>query len=155
MKSTQSSSTGPTHQSVTRELKLKIGTKSMAVGFTDQRISAHAGTAAFWGWQHPSGFVSLLQRVLPHPLACSNNHLTATEKAVAFLQGILCEARRLTHVAYLRRDGLMPELLGIRRIASQSRLSSSFASSVIRSCSGMVFSRKCGRNWRRNSKFRG
>jgi hypothetical protein len=146
MKSTQSSSTGPTHQSVTRELKLKIGTKSMAVGFTDQRISAHAGTAAFWGWQHPSGFVSLLQRVLPHPLACSNNHLTATEKAVAFLQGILCGARRLTHVAYLRRDG---------RIASQSRLSSSFSSSVIRSCSGMVFSRKCGRNWRRNSKFRG
>ena len=66
----------------------------MAVGFTDQRISAHAGTAAFWGWLHPSGFVDLLQRVLPHRAARSNNHLTAREKALAFLQGILCEARR-------------------------------------------------------------
>jgi hypothetical protein len=108
---------------VTGEFKFKIGAKSMAVGFTDQRISAHAGTAAFWGWLHPSGFVDLLQRVLPHRAARSNNHLTAGEKALAFLQGILCEARRLTHVAYLRRDALMPELLGIRRIASQSSLS--------------------------------
>ena len=127
MKSTQSSSTGPVHQSVAGGLKFKIGVKSMAVGFTDQRISAHAGTATFWGWLHPSGFVRVLEKALPHRLPLSNNNLSPVEKAVGFLQGILCEARRLTHVAYLRRDPLMPELLGIRRIASQSSLSRFFA----------------------------
>ncbi len=35
--------------------------------------------------------------------------------------------RKLTHVAYLRRDQLVPELLGIRRVASQSVLSRFFA----------------------------
>ncbi len=36
------------------------------------------------------------------------------------MHGLLCDARKLTHVAYLRRDQLVPELLGIRRVASQS-----------------------------------
>jgi hypothetical protein len=49
------------------------------------------------------------------------------EKALAFMQGILCDARKLTQVAYLRRDPLVPELLGIRRVASQSALSRFFA----------------------------
>ena len=49
------------------------------------------------------------------------------EKALAFTHGLLCEARKLTHVAYLRRDPLVPELLGIKRIASQSALSRFFA----------------------------
>ena len=99
----------------------------MAVDFTDQRISAHAGTATFWGWLHPSGFVSVLEKALPHRMPRSNNHLTPLEKALGFLQGILCEARKLTHVAYLRRDPLVPDLLGIQRVASQSTLSRFFA----------------------------
>jgi hypothetical protein len=127
MKKQQSLGTGPLHQTVAGELKFKIGAKAMAVGFTDQRISAHAGTAAFWGWLHPSGFVKVLGQVLPHRMPQSNNHLKPVEKAVGFLQGILCEARKLTHVAYLRRDELMPPLLGIRRVASQSSLSRFFA----------------------------
>jgi hypothetical protein len=46
----QSTSTNPLHQSVAEKLKFKVGTKSIAVDFTDQRISAHAGTALFCGW---------------------------------------------------------------------------------------------------------
>lgn len=99
----------------------------MAVGFTDQRISAHAGTAAFWGWLHPSGFVPVLAAALPHRMPRSNNRLEPVEKALGFLQGILCDARKLTQVAYLRRDALMAPLLGIRRVASQSSLSRFFA----------------------------
>jgi hypothetical protein len=105
----QSTGTSPLHQSVTEKLKFKVGTKSIAVDFTDQRISAHAGTAFFWGWLHPSGFLSVLEKALPHQMPLSNNHLTPLEKAVGFLQGILCEARKLTHVAYLQRDPLMEE----------------------------------------------
>jgi hypothetical protein len=45
---------------------------------------------------------------------------------LAFMHGLLCEARKLTHVAYLRRDPVVPELLGVRRVASQSALSRFF-----------------------------
>jgi hypothetical protein len=122
----QSTGTNPLHQSVAEKLKFKVGTKSIAVVFTDQRISAHAGTALFWGWLHPSGFLRVLEKALPHQMPLSNNYLTPLEKAVGFLQGILCEARKLTHVAYLRRDPLMPPLLGVRRVPSQSTLSRFF-----------------------------
>jgi Transposase DDE domain group 1 len=98
----------------------------MAIGFTEQRLSPHAGSAVFWGWLRPSRWVEQLTAALPHPLPRSNNHLLPIEKALAFMHGLLCEARKLTHVAYLRRDPLAPELLGVKRIASQSVLSRFF-----------------------------
>ena len=42
------------------------------------------------------------------------------------MHGLWGDARKLTHVAYLRRDPLAPELLGITRVASQSVLSRFF-----------------------------
>jgi hypothetical protein len=63
---------------------------------------------------------------LPHRTPASNNHLTAVDKALAFTHGLLCEARKLTHVAYFRRDPMVPELLDIRRVASQSSFSRFF-----------------------------
>ena len=42
------------------------------------------------------------------------------------MHGLLCDARKLTHVSYLRRDPLVPELLGIKRVASQSVLTRFF-----------------------------
>ena len=47
-------------------------------------------------------------------------------KVLGFVQGLLCGAKKFTHVAYLRRDPLVPEMLGIRRVASQSVLSRFF-----------------------------
>ncbi len=60
------------------------------------------------------------------PDATSNNHLTPLAKALAFTHGLLCEARKLTHVACFRRDPLVPELLGIPRVARASVLSRFF-----------------------------
>jgi hypothetical protein len=42
------------------------------------------------------------------------------------MHGLLCAARKLTHGAYLRRDPVVPELIGVRRVASQSVLSRFF-----------------------------
>ena len=42
------------------------------------------------------------------------------------MQGLLCDAHKLTHAAYLRRDPLAPARLGIQRIASQSVLTRFF-----------------------------
>jgi hypothetical protein len=127
MKKYQSKDDSPLHQTVAEGIEFKTGGKAIAVEFTDQKMSAHAGSATFWAWLHGAGWSRKLAEHLPHRPAASNNNLTALEKAMAFTHGLLCEARKLTHVAYFRRDPLVPEMLGIRRVASQSSLSRFFA----------------------------
>lgn len=127
MKTTQSSGTRPVHQTVAGGFNFKSGNKTIAVGFSDQRLSPHAGSATFWGWLHPSGWIKALEAALPHAAARSNNSLCALAKGLAFMHGLLCDARKLTHIAYLRRDPLVPELLNVPRVASQSSLSRFFA----------------------------
>ena len=107
-------------------MEFKSNGKAIAIEFTDQQLSPHAGSATFWGWVRPLDWCSRLAAALPHPLPTSNNKLLPVEKALAFMHGLLCDARKLTQVAYLRRDPLAPELLGIKRVASQSVLSRFF-----------------------------
>ncbi len=126
MKTTQSSGTRPVHQTVASPIEFKCGGQSIQIQFTDQQLSPHAGSAPFWAFLRQSGWIGLLHRCLPHPPPKSNNHLTPVSKVLGFVQGLLCGAKKFTHVAYLRRDPLLPELLGIRRVASQSALSRFF-----------------------------
>jgi len=127
MKTYQSKDDSPHHQTVAEAFEFKSAGKSIAVEFTDQKLSAHAGSAVFWAWLHGAGWKAELAEHLPHRVAVSNNHLSAVDKTLAFTHGLICEARKLTHVAYFRRDPMVPELLGIRRVASQSSLSRFFA----------------------------
>jgi hypothetical protein len=127
MKTYQSTDGCPLHQTVVDGFEFKNGGKAIAVEFTDQKLSAHAGSAPFWAWLHGAGWSWMLAKHFPHRAPMSNNHLTAVEKALAFTHGLLCEARKLTHLAYFRRDPVVPELLGIRRVASQSSFSRFFA----------------------------
>jgi hypothetical protein len=107
-------------------LEFKSNGKAIAIGFTEQQLSPHAGSALFWGWLRPLDWCQRLAAALPQPLPRSNNKLLPVEKALAFMHGLLCDARKLTHVAYLRRDPLAPELLGVKRVASQSVLTRFF-----------------------------
>lgn len=75
---------------------------------------------------HGTDWRRVLAAQLPHRPPTSNNHLTPLEKALAFTHGLLGAARKLAQVAYLRRDPLLPELLGVRRVASASVLSRFF-----------------------------
>jgi hypothetical protein len=84
-------------------LEFKAAGKTIAIGFTDQQLSPHAGSALFWGWLRPLDWCQRLSAALPHPLPVSNNKLLPLEKGLAFMHGLLCDARKLTHVAYLRR----------------------------------------------------
>jgi len=126
MKSTQSSGTRPDHQTVAGEFEIKSGGKAIQIGFTDQQLSPYAGSAVFLGWLRRLDWKEKLVAALPQALPRSNNHLLPWEKALAFMQGLLCDARKLTQVAYLRRDPVMAELVGIKRVASQSALSRFF-----------------------------
>jgi hypothetical protein len=126
MKKTQSSGTRPDHQKVAGTFEFKSNGKAITIGFTDQRLSPHAGSALFWVWLRPLDWCRSLAAALPHPLPTSNHQILPLEKALACMHGLLCDARKLTQVADLRRDPLVPELLGIRRVASQSVLTRFF-----------------------------
>lgn len=117
---------GAAHQTVAAPIQLRTGAKSIQIDFTNQRLSPYAGSATFWGWLLAGNWRATLQAALPHAQPLSNNHLPPLDKALAFVHGLLADARKLTHVAYLRRDPLVPELLDIRRVASQSSLSRFF-----------------------------
>jgi len=126
MKTPQSTGSDPVHQTVASPIQFESGGQSIQIEFTDQQLSPHAGTATFWAFLRQSGWIGLLEQSLPHPRPQSNNHLSPLSKVLSFVQGLLCGAKKLTHVAYLRRDPLVPEMLGIRRVASQSVLSRFF-----------------------------
>ena len=126
MKTTQSSGTDPVPQTVAGSFQFKNNGKAMAISFTDQRLSPQAGSAIFRGWLPRVDGGQGLAAALPHRLPQSSNHLLPLEKALAFMHGLLGDARKLTPVACLRRDPLVPERIGIKRIASPSGLSRFF-----------------------------
>jgi hypothetical protein len=50
MKTTQSSGTRLDHQTVAGTFEFKSNGQAIAISFTDQQLSPHAGSALFWGW---------------------------------------------------------------------------------------------------------
>jgi hypothetical protein len=107
------------HQTVTEFIKLQTPDETIQIGFTDQKVSGHAGIATFCGFLHWHKFGSLLARVLPHRPK-SKKALAPSDLAMGFMAGILAGAKKLAQVAFLRRDVMLPALLAVERIGSQS-----------------------------------
>lgn len=118
-KSQRKSHKALTHQTVTPEIKLKAGDKTILISTTDQKLSAHAGQATFWGFMHLKKFGQSLVGVLPHRPS-SPNALPALDIALGFISGILSGADKLARIAHLRTDPLLAQILAIERLASQS-----------------------------------
>jgi len=106
-------------QTVAGFIKLTTGQEAIQIGFTDQRVSGHAGLATFAGFLHWHRFGEKLALWLPHRRR-SPNALPPEDLALGFLTGILAGATKLTQVAYLRRAVLLAPLLAIQRLGSQS-----------------------------------
>ncbi len=117
---------GSAHQTVTENIKLQLGRKSIQIGFTDQRLSPLAGMTALAGYLFKKKFPDLLRRILPHQ-PTSPNALPPPDIALSFLAGVIAGADKLTRVAHLRADPLLPEILQVKRVPSQSTLSRFFA----------------------------
>jgi hypothetical protein len=112
-------------QSVTSFIKLQTGGQAIQIGFTDQRISPHAGLAPLVGFFHWQRLHGLLSRLLPHQ-PTSNNASRPADTALGFLVAVIGGAKKLTQVAYLRGDRLLGELLGVERMPSQPTLTRFF-----------------------------
>jgi len=126
MKPNRSKGESPIHQTVAEKIQFESVGQSIQIEFTEQQLSAHAGTATFWSFVHQSGWGEMVAGCLPHPRPTSNNALSPLTKVLGFVQGLLCGTKKLTRVAYLRRDPMMPALLGIKRVPSQSTLTRFF-----------------------------
>lgn len=107
---------------MTEAIKLKTGKKTITIRTTEQKLSAHAGQTTFWGFLHLRKFRPALAAALPH-VRTSPNALKVTEIALGFIAGILAGADKLTRIAHLRGDPLLPEVMEIKRMPSQSTLS--------------------------------
>lgn len=107
---------------MTEVIKLKTGQKTIAITTTEQKLSAQAGQLTFWGFLHLRKFRAALSEALPH-VRTSPNALPVTEIALGFIAGILAGADKLTRIAHLRGDPLLPEALEVKRLPSQSTLS--------------------------------
>jgi hypothetical protein len=107
------------HQTVTEFIQIPTPGEAIQIGFTDQKVSGHAGLATFCGFLHWHRFGALLGGLLPH-VRKSPKAIAPADLALGFIAGILAGAKKLAHVAHLRRDVVLAPLLAIARIGSQS-----------------------------------
>ena len=112
-------------QTVTEFIKLQSQSGAIQIGFTDQKISPHAGLAPFIGFLHWQRVRALLDQNLPHRPQSNNAH-DPTDTALGFLIGIMGGAKKLAQVAHWRGDPLLPQLLQVQALPSQSTLSRFF-----------------------------
>ena len=104
--------------------KVQTLAEPIQIGFTEQKVTAHAGLSAFAGFVHWHKLARLLGRVLPQ--GKSPNVFAAEDVSLGFIAGILSGAKKLAHVAFLRRDPGLPKLLQIEGISSEPTLSRFF-----------------------------
>lgn len=114
------------NQTVRLDLGTKNGVKSMRIGFTDQRLTAHGGLVVWARFVTEVGLREELRAALPHA-PTSNNAYDPTDTALGFIGGILCGADKLAQVAHLAHDPAVAEVLGIEAVPSQSTLSRFFS----------------------------
>ena len=110
------------HQTVIGAFELRTGEKAIRITTTNQRLSAHAGQTTFWGFLALGKVRALLAGALPHR-PTSPNARPPVETALGFIAGIVAGADKLARIAHLRGDPVLPEVLEVKRLPSQSRLS--------------------------------
>ena len=129
-------------QSVSGISRRHNGRESIQIGFTDQRVSPRAG---LWPWAdflHRRHFREVLEAALPR--RSSPNQIACADLALGYLAGVLSGGTKLAHCAHLRVDPLLPDLLGVRRLGSQSSYSRFFGL-----FGSAAFNSECfGRLWR-------
>ena len=108
------------------KVETKDGAKSIRMGFTDQRLTAHGGLAVWGHFVGELGLRAQLRAVLPHR-PTSLTAYAPPDPALGVIGGILCGADKLARVAHLAADPAVAEVLGIEAVPSQSTLSRFFA----------------------------
>jgi len=123
--STQQTSQEETHQTVPLKVSTADGTRSIQIGFSDQRISAHGGLALMSGFLQRIGWRKELAAALPQAPS-SPNAYAPVDIALGFMAGVWCGAEKLSQVGHLAADPLLAEVLGTEALPSQPTLTRFF-----------------------------
>lgn len=75
------------HQTVTGFIEVRTPDEAIQIGFTDQKVSGHAGLATFCGFLHWHRFGALLGRVLPQ-VRKSPKAIAPADLALGFIAGM-------------------------------------------------------------------
>jgi len=102
------------------------GKQSVRVGSTGQRLTAYGGTILWSGFLCKVGFRDVLEKLLPAQ-GRAHNALSPRDVALGFKAGILLGADKLTRISWLSKDEALPEVLGIKRMPSQSTFTRFFS----------------------------
>tara|TARA_B100001971_G_C18201714_1_gene545039 strand:+ start:137 stop:1495 length:1359 start_codon:yes stop_codon:yes gene_type:complete len=111
---------------VSLNVEREEGKQSIRVGFTGQRLTAYGGTVLWSAFLHKVRFRDVLKKVLPEK-GRAHNALSPRDIAVGFIAGILLGADKLTRISWLSKDEALHEVLGIRRMPSQSTFTRFFS----------------------------
>jgi hypothetical protein len=111
--------TDSAHQTVAQNIRLQLRQKSIQIGFTDRRWSPLAGVLRLAGYLFKKTAPDMLVRTPPHKPTRANA-LPSSHIALSFLAGVIAVADKLTRVAHLRSDPLLPEILQVKRVLLQS-----------------------------------
>ena len=119
------------NQTVRLDLGTKDGVKSMRIGFTDQRLTAHGGLAVWSRSVTERGLREQLRAVLPHT-PTSPNAYDPCDTALGFIGGILCGADKLARSRIWRTTQRWPRCSASRRsrVNRRSRVSSRSVAAV-------------------------
>lgn len=112
---------------MTAPFSFKVGAKTIHIATTEQKLSGQAGQATFWCFLHRLKVPELLTRVLPNAARSNNSPFSPLDIVSGFIAGVMAGADRLTRIAWLRADPVLPEILGTPCIPSQSTFSRFFA----------------------------
>ena len=119
------------------EVETAAGPASMRIGFTEQRLTAHGGLAAWSAYVAEIGLREQLRAVLPHTPS-SPNAYDPTDTALGFIGGILCGADKLARIAHLAHDPALAQVLGIEAVPSQSTSSRFFGACERKACEALA-----------------
>ena len=95
--------------------------KRSKLGSLTSGISAPGRAVAMGGFSMGGGFRQVLEQVLPR--RSSPNQIACADLPLGYLAGIFPGGTKLAHCAQLRIDPLLPEMLGVKRLGSQSSYS--------------------------------
>lgn len=105
-------------------ITLKAGTREWKIGFSDQKLTAHAGTAGFRAWLWSTPLIALITELLPHAKPRSNNNIQPRTKFLALCsRGCFAACNAWLMPDTCGTNPLHAQLLDARRLSTKSVLS--------------------------------
>ena len=132
-------------RTVTEFIPIHNGRQRIKIGFTDQRLSPHAGLSSFAGFLHRQRLKDQLAALMPQ--RTSPNAQPAADLALGYVVGVLAGAKKLAQVGFCAAIRCCPRCWGSIGCPALRVFHACFGSLVVRSKTATVLGRCGGGVW--------